>query len=176
MMKNERRLPNVPVVVFAGQSAYLRTRRDHHQCKGKDEFIKEVMEGKLPVTEEVAKAFLRCTTCMKLHDQLPFGRRSRERSRPPKQMVDAGHDNLFKAMGEVVKKSGNIYGESGRHDWGHKERPGADRPLPGLRRVRQRPRSPGRGRSAPGPLYGPISGARSRHRCCQTCRPLSPSP
>jgi Fe-S oxidoreductase len=37
-----------------------------------------------------------------------------------KDMVGLGYDNLFKAMGEVVEKSGNIYGEKERHDWGHK--------------------------------------------------------
>ena len=32
-----------------------------------------------------------------------------------------GYDNLFKKMGEVVEKYGNIYGEEERHDWGHKK-------------------------------------------------------
>jgi Fe-S oxidoreductase len=36
-------------------------------------------------------------------------------------MVGLGHDNLFKAMGEIVEKYGNIYGEEERHDWGHKK-------------------------------------------------------
>ena len=100
-----------------GSLPYLRPHQEtHHQCKGKDDFHQGGDEGKLPVTEEVAKAFLRCTTCMNCTTNCPSGAHPQKVIKAArKQMVDAGHDNLFKAMGKVVDKFGNIYGESGRH-------------------------------------------------------------
>jgi Fe-S oxidoreductase len=98
------------------------TKRPITNARGKMIIIKEVMEGKLPVTEEVARTFLRCTTCKNCTTNCPSGADPQKVIKAArKQMVDAGHDNLFKAMGEVVEKFGNIYGESGRHDWGHKK-------------------------------------------------------
>jgi Fe-S oxidoreductase len=84
--------------------------------------LKEVMEGKLPVTEGVAQAFLRCTTCMSCTIACPSGADPQKAIKEArKDMVGSGYDNLFKAMGQVVEKYGNIYGEEERHDWGHKK-------------------------------------------------------
>ena len=84
--------------------------------------LKEIMEGKLPVTEEVAKAMLRCTTCMNCTTNCPSGADPQEVVRAArKDLVGIGFPNLFKAMGEVVEKHGNIYGETERHDWGQKK-------------------------------------------------------
>jgi Fe-S oxidoreductase len=84
--------------------------------------MKEVMEGKLPVTEEVAQAILRCTTCMNCTTHCPSGADPQEVIKAArKDFVGMGFDNLFKAIGGIVEKYGNIYGEEKRLDWGHKK-------------------------------------------------------
>src|SRR4030042_3519548 len=96
------------------------TKRPITNARGKMILMKEVMEGKLPVTEEVAKAMLRCTTCMNCTTNCPSGADPQGVIRAArKDLVGMGYDNLFQAMGNVVKKYGNIYGEPNRHDWGH---------------------------------------------------------
>ncbi len=98
------------------------TKRPITNARGKMILMKEVMEGKLPVTEDVAKAFLRCTTCRNCTVNCPSGADPQKViTAARKEMVGIGFDNLFKAMGEVVEKYGNIYGETERHDWGHKK-------------------------------------------------------
>jgi Fe-S oxidoreductase len=84
--------------------------------------LKEVMEGKLPLTEVIAQAMLRCTTCMNCTVNCPSGVDPQEMVKTMrKDMVGVGYDNLFKAMGETIEKYGNIYGEKERPDWGHKK-------------------------------------------------------
>jgi Fe-S oxidoreductase len=91
-------------------------------ARGKMILLKEVMDGKLPVTEGVAQAVMRCTTCMSCTVNCPSGVDPQEVIKAARRkMVGAGYDNLFKAMGEVVEKYGNIYGEDKRRDWGHKK-------------------------------------------------------
>ena len=98
------------------------TKRPITNARGKMILMKEVMEGKLPVTEEVAKAFLRCTTCMNCTTNCPSGADPQEVIKAARRdMVGMGHENLFKAMGDIVDKYGNIYGEQDRRDWGHKK-------------------------------------------------------
>jgi len=98
------------------------TKRPITNARGKMILLKEVMEGKFPVTEGVAQALLRCTTCMNCTVSCPSGADPQEVIKTMrKDMVGMGYDNLFKAMGEVVEKYGNIYGEKERHDWGHKK-------------------------------------------------------
>ena len=98
------------------------TKRPITNARGKMILMKEVIEGKLPVTEGVAQALLRCTTCMNCTVNCPSGADPQEVIKAArKDMVAAGFDNLFKKMGEVVEKYGNIYGEEERHDWGHKK-------------------------------------------------------
>jgi len=98
------------------------TKRPITNARGKMILLKEVMEGKLPLSEEVAKAFLRCTTCMNCTTNCPSGVDPQEMVKEMrKQMVGAGFDNLFKAMGDTIEKYGNIYGETEHHDWGHKK-------------------------------------------------------
>jgi Fe-S oxidoreductase len=98
------------------------TKRPLTNARGKMILLKEVMEGKLPVTEGVAQALLRCTTCMNCTANCPSGADPQEVIKAArKDMVGMGFDNLFKKMGEVVEKYGNIYGEEDRYDWGHKK-------------------------------------------------------
>ena len=98
------------------------TKRPITNARGKMILMKEVMEGKLPVTEGVAQALLRCTTCMNCTVNCPSGVDPQEVIKAArKDMVGMGYDNLFKKMGEVVEKYGNIYGEEERYDWGHKK-------------------------------------------------------
>ena len=98
------------------------TKRPVTNARGKMILMKEVMEGKLPVTEGVAQALLRCTTCMNCTVNCPSGADPQEVIKAArKDMVGMGFDNLFKKMGEVVERYGNIYGEKERHDWGHKK-------------------------------------------------------
>ena len=98
------------------------TKRPVTNARGKMILLKEMMEGKLPVTEDVANAFLKCTTCMNCTTSCPSGADPQDVIKAiRKEMVTAGHDNLFKAMGDVIEKYGNIYGEKDRHDWGHKK-------------------------------------------------------
>jgi len=98
------------------------SKRAGANARGKMILLKEVMDGKLPVTEGVAQALLRCTTCMNCTVICPSGVEPQEVIKAARrEMVGMGYDNLFKAMGEVVEKYGNIYGEKERHDWGHKK-------------------------------------------------------
>jgi len=98
------------------------TKRPITNARGKMILMKEVVEGKLSVTEGVAQALLRCTTCMNCTVNCPSGVDPQEVIKTArKDMVEMGFDNLFKKMGEVVEKYGNIYGEEERHDWGHKK-------------------------------------------------------
>jgi Fe-S oxidoreductase len=98
------------------------SKRAAANARGKMILLKEVMDGKLPVTEGIAQALLRCTTCMNCTVNCPSGVEPEEVIRTARRdMVGLGYDNLFKAMGEVVEKHGNIYGEHERHDWGHKK-------------------------------------------------------
>jgi Fe-S oxidoreductase len=97
------------------------TKRPITNARGKMILMKEVMEGKLPVTEAVAEALLRCTTCMNCTLSCPSGVDPQEVVKTMrKDMVGLGYDNLFKAMGEIIERYGNIYGEEKRHDWGYK--------------------------------------------------------
>ncbi|MFB3883747.1 MAG: (Fe-S)-binding protein [Thermodesulfobacteriota bacterium] len=98
------------------------TKRPITNARGKMILLKEVMEGKLPVTEGVAQALMRCTTCMNCTLNCPSGVDPQDLIKTMrKDMVGMGYDNLFKAMAEVVEKYGNIYGERERHDWGHRK-------------------------------------------------------
>ena len=97
------------------------TKRPITNARGKMILMKEVIDEKLPVTEGVAQSLLRCTTCMNCTLSCPSGVDPQEVIKAMrKEMVGMGYDNLFKALGEVVEKYGNIYGERERHDWGHK--------------------------------------------------------
>ncbi len=98
------------------------TKRPIANAGGKMILLKEIMEGKLPLTDAVAQAFLRCTTCMNCTTNCPSGVDPQEMVKVMrKDMVGAGFDNLFRAMGETVERYGNIYGETEHHDWGHKK-------------------------------------------------------
>ena len=98
------------------------TKRPVTNARGKMILMKEVMEGKLPVTEAVAKAMLHCTTCMNCTTNCPSGADPQEVIKAArKDLVGMGYDNLFQAMGDVIKKYGNIYGEPKRHDGGHRK-------------------------------------------------------
>ena len=98
------------------------TKKPITNARGKMILMKEVMEGKLLVTEGVAQALLRCTTCMNCTVNCPSGVDPQEIIKAArKDVVGMGFDNLFKKMGEVVEKYGNIYGEEERYDWGHRK-------------------------------------------------------
>jgi len=76
------------------------TKRPVTNARGKMILLKEMMEGKLPATEDVANAFLKCTTCMNCTTSCPSGADPQDAIKAiRKEMVTAGHDNLFKAMG-----------------------------------------------------------------------------
>ncbi len=97
------------------------TKRPVTNARGKMILLKEMMEGTLPITEVVAQVFLRCTTCKNCTVTCPSGADPQQMIKAMrKEMAGIGYDSLFKAMGDVVEKSGNIYGEKDRHDWGHK--------------------------------------------------------
>src|SRR3989304_5456215 len=81
------------------------TKRPVTNARGKMILLKEIMEGKLPVTEGVAQAFLRCRACMNCTVTCPSGVDPRKAIREArKDMVGLGYDNLFRAMGQVVEK------------------------------------------------------------------------
>lgn len=98
------------------------TKRPVTNARGKMILLKELMEGKLQVTEAVAQAFLRCTTCMNCTVNCPSGVDPQEMVKQARRdFVQLGMDNLFRAMAETMAKYGNIYGEDRRVDWGHKK-------------------------------------------------------
>src|SRR3972149_4741079 len=86
------------------------TKRPITNARGKMILLKEIMEGKLSVTEGVAQALLRCTTCMNCTVNCPSGVDPQEVIKAArKDAVRLGHDNLFKAMGGIVEKEEKIY-------------------------------------------------------------------
>jgi Fe-S oxidoreductase len=98
------------------------SKRAGSNARGKMILLREVLDGKLSVSEGVAQALMRCTTCMNCTLNCPSGVEPQEVIKAArKEMVGLGYDNLFKAMGEAVEKYGNIYGEDERYDWGHKK-------------------------------------------------------
>ncbi|MFQ5904409.1 MAG: (Fe-S)-binding protein [Candidatus Binatia bacterium] len=98
------------------------SRRALANARGKMILLKEAMGGELPVTDGVAQAIMRCTTCMNCTVNCPSGAEPDKVIKAArKEMVGMGYDNLFQAMGEIVEKYGNIYGEEQRHEWGHKK-------------------------------------------------------
>ncbi|MGQ9638413.1 MAG: (Fe-S)-binding protein [Thermodesulfobacteriota bacterium] len=98
------------------------TKRPITNARGKMILLKEVMDGKLPVTEALAQAFLRCSACMNCTLNCPSGVDPQEMvKKARKDFVQLGMDNLFKGMSETMAKTGNIYGEERRVDWGHRK-------------------------------------------------------
>jgi len=86
------------------------TKRPITNARGKMILMKEVVEGKLPVTEGVAQALLGGTTRMNCTVNCPSDVDPQEVIKSArKDMVELGLDNLLKKMGEVVEKYGNIY-------------------------------------------------------------------
>ncbi len=98
------------------------TKRPITNARGKMILMKEIIEGKLPITEGVVQALLRCTTCMNCTVNCPSGVDPQDVIKASRRdLVGKGYDNLFKKMGAVVEQHGNIYGEEKRHDWGHRK-------------------------------------------------------
>jgi len=88
---------------------------------GKMVLIKEIIDEKTEPSEGIAKSLLNCTTCMNCTINCPSGVDPPEVIRAArKDMVNLGYDNMFKAMSDVIVKTGNLYGEEEKHDWGHK--------------------------------------------------------
>jgi Fe-S oxidoreductase len=89
---------------------------------GKMVLIKELIDGRVEPSEGIEKSLLNCTTCMNCTINCPSGVDPPEVVRAArKDMVALGYDNVFKTMSDVIEKTGNLYGEEEKYDWGHKK-------------------------------------------------------
>lgn len=85
--------------------------------------LKEVMDGKIPLSDELIETIFQCTACASCEKNCPSGVRVPEIIKQVrKDMVGMGSCHpAFKAMNEVLRKHTNIYAEEEREDFG-KER------------------------------------------------------
>jgi len=89
------------------------TKRPITNARGKMILLKEVMEGKLPVTEGVAQALLRCTTCMNCTIACPSQIKVSDIVESIRAyLVDHGFTHLtHKKIAENIEKFHNPFGE-----------------------------------------------------------------
>lgn len=99
---------------------YGATLRPGLNARGKMLVLKEVMDGKIDLSDELIETLFQCTTCASCYENCPSGVNVPEiLKQARKDMVDVGSCHpAFKGMEEVLLKYPNIYGEDGREDFG----------------------------------------------------------
>jgi len=102
---------------------YGATLRPSYNARGKMLLLKEVMDGKIPLNDELIETLFQCTTCASCEKNCPSGVRVPEIIKQVrKDMVGIGSCHpAFKGMNEVLLKNTNIYAEDETPDFG-KER------------------------------------------------------
>ncbi|MBW2030439.1 MAG: (Fe-S)-binding protein [Deltaproteobacteria bacterium] len=99
---------------------YGLTLRPALNARGKILVLKEVMEGKIELNEELGETLFQCTTCAGCTENCPSG------VKVPEIIVEARRDMArkglchpsFKGMGEILGRCDNIYGEEEAPDFG----------------------------------------------------------
>lgn len=98
---------------------YGATLRPALNAKGKMLLLKEVMDGKIDLNDELIETLFQCTTCANCFQNCPSGVPVMEIIKQVrKDMVSIGSCHpAFKGMNEVLKNHTNIYGESEPEDF-----------------------------------------------------------
>ena len=98
------------------------TLRPAYNARGKMLVLKEVMDGKIELNDELIETLFQCTTCASCFKNCPSGVEVPEIIKQVrKDMVNIGSCHpAFKGMNEVLKKHTNIYGEDEPEDFERK--------------------------------------------------------
>jgi len=98
---------------------YGSTLRPALNARGKMLILKEVMDGKIDLSDELIETLFQCTTCASCFENCPSGVEVPEIIKQArKDMVNIGSCHpAFKGMNEVLKKHTNIYGEDEPEDF-----------------------------------------------------------
>lgn len=102
---------------------YGATLRPSFNARGKMLILKEVMEGKIPLNDELIDTLFQCTTCASCHQNCPSGVNVPDIIKQVrKDMVHIGSCHpAFKGMNEVLEKNTNIYAEDEGPDFGRQK-------------------------------------------------------
>ena len=98
---------------------YGATLRPSYNARGKILLLKEVMDGKIELNDELIETLFQCTTCAGCQHSCPSEVEVPEIIKQVrKDMVHMGSCHpAFQGMNEVLKKCSNIYGESETPDF-----------------------------------------------------------
>ena len=98
---------------------YGSTLRPALNARGKMLVLKEVMDGKIELNDELIETLFQCTTCASCHNTCPSGVNVPEIIKQVrKDMVNIGSCHpAFKGMYEVLQNSTNIYAEDEPEDF-----------------------------------------------------------
>jgi Fe-S oxidoreductase len=98
---------------------YGSTLRPAYNARGKMLLLKEVMDGKIELNDELIETLFQCTTCASCVENCPSGVNVPEIIKQVrKDMVNIGSCHpAFKGMHEVLKKHTNIYAEDEPEDF-----------------------------------------------------------
>jgi Fe-S oxidoreductase len=102
---------------------YGATLRPSYNARGKMLLLKEVMDGKIDLNDELIETLFQCTTCASCTENCPSGVKVPEIIKQVrKDMVHIGSCHpAFRGMREVLAKSGNIYAEDEMPDFGRQK-------------------------------------------------------
>ena len=98
---------------------YGATLRPAYNARGKMLLLKEVMDGKIELNDELIETLFQCTTCASCAENCPSGVNVPEIIKQVrKDMVNIGSCHpAFKGMHEVLQKHTNIYAEDEPEDF-----------------------------------------------------------
>ena len=107
---------------------YGATLRPSYNARGKMLILKEVMEGRIPLNDELVETLFQCTTCASCYNNCPSGVNVPEIIKQVrKDMVHIGSCHpAFKGMNEVLAKHTNIYAEEEAPDFGRQKNQAAE--------------------------------------------------
>lgn len=99
------------------------TLRPALNARGKMLLLKEVMDRKIELNDELIESLFQCTTCANCFKNCPSGVNVPEIIKAARRdMVRAGSCHpAFRGMNEVLDKHDNIYAEEGGEDFGRKK-------------------------------------------------------
>ncbi|MBW1943344.1 MAG: (Fe-S)-binding protein [Deltaproteobacteria bacterium] len=102
---------------------YGATLRPGLNARGKMLLLKEVMEGKIDLNDDLIESLFQCTTCASCSENCPSGVEVPEIIKQVrKDMVHLGSCHpAFKGMNEVLQKHPNIYAEDEAEDFGREK-------------------------------------------------------
>ena len=104
------------------------TLRPSYNARGKMLILKEVMEKRIPLNDELIETLFQCTTCGHCEKTCPSGVTVPDIiKKVRKDMVGVGSCHpVLKGMNEVLEKQKNIYGETNSEDFGRDKNRKAD--------------------------------------------------